>query len=262
MRKVYEALNSKLAKAIICSILGLYIIYLLILTLASKDPLNYMLIYNSIFIPSFLSSYSLFTFAAEQTFIISLVLLFTLINLLTDKFDDHEIIRSSLLFGAFWVFFVIFGIYAPRYGFAGEEFTQFARVVPVIIINGLLVLFTIFKMVLSFIYRKIVFHRFFIEYGCFVIGIVFSGLLFSIPVVYAYEGESDSYSYWFFYAFYGLFDGLIFWFFSEGALCPVIVHGMIITTVFAFALMIVRIVKSVRKKAIKTKQPKILHNTD
>ena len=259
MKKVYEALNSKLAKAIMCSVLGLYVIYLVILTISLKTPFDYLATCDSIFFTSLFVTGFLdpplpcepTAYGIEQILIFSLILLFTLINLFTDRFDDHEIIRTSLSLGAFYFLFIHFFIYAQN-SFVKENFLHLTWFFPVMIINGILLLFTLFKMILSFKNRKIVFHRFFIEYGCFILGIIFSALLFTIPRCFVAEGEHPV-EVWFYnsitWPFFGIFIGYIF----GGMLCPVLGHGIVITTIFAFVLMIVGIVKTIKKKVVKTK---------
>ena len=208
MKSIYEALNSKLAKAIVCSILGLYIIYLIVLTVLFKSPFEFPIVFQSVLYTNFglvgfwddpASPCQPTAFGVEQIFIISLILLFTLINLLTDKFDDHEIIRFSLLFGAFALLLSNFIVYVQN-DFGFERFTHFTWFFPVMIINGALMLFTIFKMVLCFANRKMIFHRYFIEYGCFILGIYFTSFMLSFAQT-IYNPVEFPWSYIFAYGF-------------------------------------------------------------
>ena len=259
MKSIYEALNSKLAKAIVCSILGLYIIYLIVLTVLLKSPFEFPIVFQSVLYTNFglvgfwddpASPCQPTAFGVEQIFIISLILLFTLINLLTDKFDDHEIIRFSLLFGAFALLLSNFIVYVQNeFGF--ERFTHFTWFFPVMIINGALMLFTIFKMVLCFANRKMIFHRYFIEYGCFILGIYFTSFMLSFAQT-IYNPVEFPWSYVFAYGFNGPLVGVVLIFVFGCVVSPAISYGIVIPTIFSIVFMIICIVRNAKKKKNKT----------
>ena len=259
MKSIYEALNSKLAKAIVCSILGLYIIYLIVLTVLLKSPFEFPIVFQSVLYTNFglvgfwddpASPCQPTAFGVEQIFIISLILLFTLINLLNDRFDDHEIIRFSLLFGAFALLlsnFIMYGLNELGH----ERFTHFTWFFPVMIINGALMLFTIFKMVLCFANRKMIFRRYFIEYGCFILGIYFTSFVLSFAQT-IYNPVEFPWSYFFAYGFNGPLIGVVFIFIFYCVVSPTISYGIVIPTIFSIVFMIICIVRNAKKKKNKT----------
>ncbi len=263
MKKVYEALNSKLAKAIVCSILGLYIVYLVILTISLKAPFDFTLIFQSIFSSHFLlkgfwepsSPCEPTAYGIEQIFIISLVLIFSIINLFTDKFDDHEILRFSLVFGIFAFLLINFIVYAHS-GFTSEMFPHIAWFFPVLIIDGVLLLFTIFKMVLCFINRKMVFRRYFIEYGCFVLGIILtSGIIATILAFVINDLSVYPWSYIFTFGFYGPIGGTMLGYAFGGVISAALNHSIAVTFVFSIVFATICIVRKI-KKAVSASQSK------
>ena len=237
MKSIYEALNSKLAKAIVCSILGLYIVYLVILTISLKAPFDFTLIFQSIFSSHFLliglwepnSPCEPTAYGIEQIFIISLV------------------------FGIFSFLLINFIVYAHS-GFTAEMFPHITWFFPVLIIDGVLLLFTIFKMVLCFINRKMVFHRYFIEYGCFVLGIVLtSGIIATILAFVINNPAEYPWSYIFTFGFYGPIGGTVLGYaLGGGVFSAALNHSIAVTLIFSIVLAIICIVLVVKKKKNKT----------
>ena len=263
MKSIYKALNSKLAKAIVCSILGLYIVYLVILTISLKAPFDFTLIFQSIFSSHLLliglwepnSPCEPTAYGIEQIFIISLVLIFSIINLFSDKFDDHEILRFSLVFGIFAFLLINFIVYAHS-GFTSEMFPHIAWFFPVLIIDGALLLFTIFKMVLCFINRKMVFHRYFLEHGCFMLGIVLtSGIIATILAFVINNPAEYPWSYIFTFGFYGPIGGTVLGYAFGGVFSAAFNHSIAVTFVFSIVFVTICIVRKI-KKVVSTSQSK------